>query len=191
MAAIAPFKGVLYNPEKAGNISDVAAPPYDVISPQKQEDLYQKSHYNVVRLEYGKEFQTDSETDNRYTRASEEFKKWMESGILVRDEAPAIYPYEQDYVGKDGSIKTRKGFIARVRLEEFDSGVILPHERTLSGPKTDRLKLIRIPIGDRAVIRQDNRLIVDDAVNRIGHDDAGCRSVDVEQGHGIRIRAKA
>lgn len=143
MAIIAPLRGVLYNPEKAGDISNVAAPPYDVISPRKQEELYQKSSYNVVRLEYGKEYPVDSEAENRYTRASEEFKKWLESGVLVRDEAPAIYLYEQDYVGKDGSIKTRKGFIARVRLEEFDSGVILPHERTLSGPKTDRLKLIK------------------------------------------------
>lgn len=122
---------------------DTFAPPYDVISPQMQEELYQKSPYNVVRLEYGKEFQADNEMSNRYTRAADDFKKWLESRALVRDEAPAIYPYEQGYIGKNGNIKTRKGFIARVRLEELDSGVILPHERTLSGPKTDRLKLIK------------------------------------------------
>ena len=143
MAVIAPFKGILYEKEKVGDFSKVVAPPYDVISPEGQERLYQKSNYNIVRLDFAKGLTDDNETNNRYTRAASDFKKWMDEGVLVRDEKPAIYIYEQDYRLKDGSIKTRRGFISLVRLEDFDSGLILPHERTLSGPKTDRLNLTR------------------------------------------------
>lgn len=143
MAIIAPFRGILYNPEKIGDMSGVVAPPYDVISPEGQERLYQKSDYNIVRLDFGKENPSDNQDNNRYTRAATDFKAWQEAGIIARDEIPAIYTYEQDYRLKDGTIKTRKGFMSLVRLEELDSGVILPHERTLSGPKTDRLNLTR------------------------------------------------
>ena len=143
MAIIAPFRGILYNPNKIKDMSTVIAPPYDVISPEGQERLYQNSDYNIVRLDFGKEGPSDDQGHNKYTRAASEFKAWQENGILIRDEMPAIYIYEQDYRLKDGSIKTRKGFMALVRLEELDSGVILPHERTLSGPKTDRLNLTR------------------------------------------------
>src|SRR3990172_10623964 len=143
MAIIAPFRGILYNPNKIKDMSTVIAPPYDVISPEGQERLYQNSDYNIVRLDFGKEGPSDDQGHNKYTRAASEFKAWQENGILVRDEMPAIYIYEQDYRLKDGSIKTRKGFMALVRLEELDSGVILPHERTLSGPKTDRLNLTK------------------------------------------------
>jgi uncharacterized protein (DUF1015 family) len=143
MAVIAPFRGILYNQEKVGDMSKVVAPPYDVISLDGQERLYQKSDYNIVRLDFGKEHPSDTKENNRYTRAASDFEAWWKSGVLVRDERPAIYIYEQDYRLKDGTLKTRKGFMALVRLEELDSGVILPHERTLSGPKTDRLNLTR------------------------------------------------
>lgn len=143
MAVIIPFCGILYNPEKIRDISTVIAPPYDVITPEKQETLYRKSENNIVRLDFGKESPSDDQFNNRYTRAAAEFKAWQDGGILARDEKPAIYLYEQDYKTKTGITKTRKGFMALVRLEELDSGVILPHERTLSGPKTDRLNLIR------------------------------------------------
>ncbi|MEK6726963.1 MAG: DUF1015 domain-containing protein [Deltaproteobacteria bacterium] len=143
MAVIAPFKGILYNPEKIGDMSKVIAPPYDVISPDGQENLYQKSDYNIVRLDFAKGSPSDDESSNRYTRAASDFKKWQADGILVSDERPAIYIYEQDYRLKDGTVKTRKGFMSLVRIEELDSGVILPHETTLSGPKTDRLNLTK------------------------------------------------
>lgn len=143
MAIIAPFRGILYNPNKISDMSKVIAPPYDVISPEGQERLYQNSDYNIVRLDFGKENPSDDQGHNKYTRAASEFKAWQENGILLRDEMPAIYIYEQDYRLKDGTLKTRKGFMSLVRLEELDSGVILPHERTLSGPKTDRLNLTR------------------------------------------------
>lgn len=143
MAVIAPFRGILYNPDKVSDMSKVIAPPYDVISPEGQDKLYQNSDYNIVRLDFGKEGPSDDQGHNKYTRAASEFKAWQEKGILSRDEMPAIYIYEQDYRIKDGSLKTRKGFMAIVRLEELDSGVILPHERTLSGPKTDRLNLTK------------------------------------------------
>ncbi len=143
MAVIAPFKGILYNQEKIRDMSKVIAPPYDVISPDGQENLYQKSDYNIVRLDFAKGSPSDDESSNRYTRAASDFKKWQADGILVSDERPAIYIYEQDYRLKDGTVKTRKGFMSLVRIEELDSGVILPHERTLSGPKTDRLNLTK------------------------------------------------
>lgn len=143
MAVIAPFRGILYNPEKIGDYSAVVSPPYDVISPEGQERLYQKSSYNIVRLDFGKGDSTDDQGNNRYTRAAAEFKRWQDDGVLVKDERPAVYVYEQDYRLKDGTLKTRKGFMSLVRLEELDSGVILPHERTLSGPKTDRLNLTK------------------------------------------------
>lgn len=143
MAVIAPFKGILYNPEKIRDMSKVIAPPYDVISADGQERLYQTSDYNIVRLDFAKGSPSDNDVNNRYTRAASDFEKWVDEGVLVRDEKPAIYIYEQDYRLQDGTIKTRKGFMSLVRLEDFDSGVILPHERTLSGPKTDRLNLTR------------------------------------------------
>jgi len=143
MAVIAPFKGILYNPEKIREMSKVIAPPYDVISPDGQENLYQRGDYNIVRLDFAKGSPSDNDINNRYTRAASDFKKWQADGILVMDERPAVYIYEQDYRLKDGTLKTRKGFISLVRIEELDSGVILPHERTLSGPKTDRLNLTK------------------------------------------------
>lgn len=143
MAVIAPFKGILYNPEKIEDFSKVVAPPYDVISPEGQERLYQKSEHNIVRLDFGKVSPSDTDSNNRYTRAATEFERWRNDGILTRDERPSIYIYEQDYRLKDGTLKTRKGFMSLVRLEDFDSGIILPHERTLSGPKTDRLNLMK------------------------------------------------
>lgn len=142
MAKIIPFRGIVYNQKKAGNIEDCVCPPYDVISPEIQQKLYQKNTYNVVRLEFGLETVQDSETDNRYTRASRTFQDWLENGILQQSEAPALYIYDMEY-HIDGHKKLLRGFIGRVKIEDFNSGIVLPHESTLSGPKADRFNLIQ------------------------------------------------
>lgn len=134
MPEIAAFKGIVYNPAKIANVADALCPPYDVIPPEMQEALYAKSEFNAVRLELPKE-------ENKYEAAAERLNAWLASGILRQDEREAIYPYHQTFATKDGKTFTRKGFIARCRLYEFDKGVVLPHEKTLSGPKKDRLQL--------------------------------------------------
>ncbi|MEE9591367.1 MAG: DUF1015 domain-containing protein [Thermodesulfobacteriota bacterium] len=141
MAQIMPFRGLFYNPEKIEDIKAVVAPPYDVISQDMQDMLYHRHPDNIVRLILGKTYPDDTPTKNRYTRASLDFKRWRSERVLVLDERPSIYYYVQTYILKSRLKKTRKGFIARSRLEEFGKGSIHPHEKTLSGPKADRLRL--------------------------------------------------
>jgi uncharacterized protein (DUF1015 family) len=142
MAEIKPFMGLIYNPEKVGELSGVMAPPYDVISPKLQDELYSRHPNNVVRLILAKTTPEDSTGSDRYSRAAADFKKWTDTGVLKRDTLPAIYYYTQKYTPKGGKTLTRKGFIALARIEEFGKGKIHAHEQTLSGPKADRLKLM-------------------------------------------------
>lgn len=142
MARIAALRGILYNPKMIGDPAMVMAPPYDVISPNLQDTLYERHPYNMVRLILGKVYPNDRPGSDRYTRASMRFRRWQEEGVLVRDKKPSLYYYTQTYMLEGGHERTRRGFIALVRLEEFKSGVVIPHERTLSGPKRDRLMLI-------------------------------------------------
>ncbi len=135
MVMVVPFRGVRYNPERVGALDSVLAPPYDVINPKEQNELYEKSHYNVIRLILSR-----IEGDEKYVQAAETFRNWIQEEVLIRDSAPCIYPYYQEFEENERKI-TRKGFIAAVRLEDFSSKKILPHERTFSGPKLDRLKL--------------------------------------------------
>ncbi len=142
MATIAPFKGIIYNKTKAGKISSLVCPPYDIISPSEQQELYRKSAYNIIRLEYGLESPADTPEDNRYTRAAALLNDWYKSAIVLQSEKPAIYIYEMEYsIGS--RIKKLRGFISLVKIEDYESGIIKPHETTLSGPKTDRLNLLR------------------------------------------------
>ena len=113
MAKIVPFRGLRYNQEKIGDPAQVVAPPYDVISPELQEELYERSPYNVVRLILGRTSEEDSEGDNRYTRAAEHFESWQREGVLRRDDAPSIYLYDQEYPGADGEPVVRKGISGR------------------------------------------------------------------------------
>ena len=142
MAEITPFKGILYSQGKIENFESVVAPPYDVISQSYQEELYQKSYYNIVRLILGKTFESDNDQNNRYTRAYKDLNNWLEEGILHQNERECVYYYSQDYLF-NGEKKKRVGFVARVKLEEYSKGIIFPHEFTLSKPKEDRLKLTR------------------------------------------------
>ncbi len=142
MEKIAPFRGITYNQEKAGNTEALVCPPYDIISPAEQQDLYRRSPYNVIRLEYGLASPADTEEDNRYSRAAAVFEDWSRKHILVQAPTPGFPVYEMEY-RSGGRVKKLRGFICLVRIEDYDSGIVKPHETTLSGPKTDRLNLLR------------------------------------------------
>lgn len=135
MPEIKPFRGILYN-QTSVNVAEVVAPPYDVISPQRQEELYAASPYNVVRLDFGKE-------EDRYSSAARLFAAWRNEKILIKDETPAIYALVQQFSTPAGTTLQRHGFIALCRLEELGKGSILPHEKTLPTPKEDRLRLLQ------------------------------------------------
>jgi uncharacterized protein (DUF1015 family) len=144
MARIYPFRGWRYNREKVGDLARVVTQPYDKITPAMQERYYEQSPYNFVRLILGKTFPEDTESNNVYTRAREELLRWIREGVLIADRAPAIYAYVQRYRVPSGeSVKVRRGFVALGQLEDFGRGVVFPHERTLRGPKEDRLRLLR------------------------------------------------
>jgi len=146
MAKIIPFKGILYNKEKIRDMKDVVAPPYDVISPPEQEELYKRHENNVVRLILGKESDSDTPDNNRYTKARDSFDSWQRDSILIKDAFPSIYVYSQEYhLGETEGFekKRRLGFIALSKLENFGEGKIHPHENTLAKPKEDRLKLMQ------------------------------------------------
>lgn len=142
MAEIQAFRAFRYDLGRIGALSDVVAPPYDVIDPALQDKLYSRSPHNVVRLILNKDTPNDTEANNRYTRAAQTLRDWQNEGILVQDSARALYVYHQEFE-VEGRRFTRKGFMARVRLEKFGQGKIYPHEETMSGPKEDRLKLTR------------------------------------------------
>lgn len=142
MPKIKPFNAVRYNRDRVRDLSKVVAPPYDVISPREQNQLYKKDVNNIVRIILGKIRKTDSAHDNRYTRAATNLKKWMNSGILVRDKKPSIYIYAQKYK-YNGKTINRIGFISLLGLDLGKETKVLPHEITLAAPKTDRLNLTR------------------------------------------------
>lgn len=147
MAEIRPFRGIRYNLDKLGNdAGKFVSPPYDVIDDQMQQDLYDAHPNNVVRIIQGKEESGDSNALNKYTRAADCFLGWQKTGELVKDDAPSIYVYAQDFVAQtpDGPVsKTRWGIVTLVKIEPLGEGSILPHEHTMPGPKADRLELMR------------------------------------------------
>lgn len=142
MADIRAFRAHRYDLGRVGALSDVVAPPYDVIDADLQQKLYDRSPYNVIRLILNKETPDDSDSDNRYTRSAAVLRDWLRDDVLVQDSARSLYVYHQDFE-VEGQRFTRKGVLARVRLEPFGTGRIYPHEETLSGPKADRLKLFK------------------------------------------------
>jgi len=141
MVEVSPFKGIIYNKEKISNLDDVMSPPYDIISTEMQNKLYNKHPHNFVRLILGKENPGDNENNNRYTRAKEQFDAWLNKSILYKSDKPAIFPYKIDYEIKDQK-KTMSGFFVLLKLDP-DYKTVKAHERTLSKPKADRLNLMR------------------------------------------------
>ena len=144
MASIAPFRGVRYNPSKIIDLSNVVCQPYDRVRYGLQEQYYDLHPYNMVRITKGKEYGGDRpDGENVYTRARDYYHAWLDSGHLLRDTSPALYVYHQTFTLPDGTELTRKAFVAALELVPFEEGIVLPHERTLSGPKVDRLNLMR------------------------------------------------
>ncbi|MFN8534631.1 MAG: DUF1015 domain-containing protein [Dehalococcoidia bacterium] len=142
MATIRPFRGWRYDPAQAGALSDVTCPPYDVISAEEQRGFYQRSPYNIIRVEYGEMRPTDTPTDNRYTRARAELERWKAVGALRQEAVPALYLYEQQFQAR-GELVRRQAWLVDLKVEPWSSGVVLPHEETMSGPKADRLEVLR------------------------------------------------
>lgn len=144
MAVVAPFRGITYHFDKIGSISRLVAPPYDVISEEEQEVYYQRDPHNVIRLILGKKKVGDSDWDNRYTRSADCFKRWLSEDVLIQADSPSMYLTSLVFDPGDGKgRRTRWGLIAAVRIEDDGSGVVLPHEKTFSAHKDDRLKLMR------------------------------------------------
>ncbi len=142
MADIRPFPALRYNPLVAGSASDLVAPPYDVVSPEKQAELHARSKYNISNVDYGGSRPGDGASENRYSRARRELEDWLRERALVRDEQPRLYVYDQEFTVK-GVGFNRRAVLARLRLEEWDRGIVLPHEGTRAAAKADRLELLR------------------------------------------------
>jgi uncharacterized protein (DUF1015 family) len=146
MADVRPIFATHYDLEVVGSLQDVAAPPYDVIDAAMRADLLERSPYNAVAIDLPKpygEAGPQQTGDDPYERAERTMEEWREAGALVSDPEPAIWAMTQDYTGPDGTARTRHGILVRVRVEDFSAGQVLPHERTLPGPKKDRLDLTR------------------------------------------------
>src|SRR3954469_19535705 len=137
MAEVRPFRALHYDLDRVDGLQPVVAPPYDVIDPAQRADLLARSRYNVVEIDLP---QSDGD---HYAHAAEVFDEWKRDGVLVRDDAPALWALEQEYTGPDGRRRARHGFFARVKVEDYGPGRIRPHERTHPGPKEDRLRLTR------------------------------------------------
>jgi uncharacterized protein (DUF1015 family) len=133
MAMVKPFRAERYDESKAGPLERLVAPPYDVISPEQREEYLARSPYNVVHLTLPDDVE----------QAGREIAAWREEGVLAREAKPGYWLLSQDYVGPDGVARTRTGLVASLRAEPYESGVVLPHERTHRGPREGRLRLLR------------------------------------------------
>jgi uncharacterized protein (DUF1015 family) len=136
MADVEPLRALHYDLERTGGLADVLAPPYDVIDAERRAELEARSPYNVVRIDL-------PVGEDPYDTAARQLAQWRQEGVIVRDRQPALWAIEQRYTGPDGAASTRRGFLARVRVEEYGPGRIRPHERTHPGPREDRLRLTR------------------------------------------------
>ncbi len=149
MAEVIPFQGWRYNPERVGEMADIVAPPYDVISEGERQAYVARSSYNIVRLDLGIDPLDSPPVPSRYELAAADLREWRREGVVVQEDAPAFYVYEQTYrpptpMPREGDEPLkRRGFIGLVRLEEYEKRVVLPHESTLRAPKEDRLRLMR------------------------------------------------
>jgi uncharacterized protein (DUF1015 family) len=142
MADVVPFHGLRFDESKAGPLSELISPPYDVISDAQRDALYGRSPFNVVRLEEGKEEPADGASNNKYTRAKTALEEWLSAGVLKVDPSPAFYLHDH-YFMVGGERIRRRGFLGALRLYQEGRGIVRPHERTFPKAKTDRLKLLR------------------------------------------------
>src|SRR3984893_15382729 len=143
MPQVRPFRAFRYNPARAA-FDRVLTQPYDKISPAMQEKYYAADPHNLITIEKGRVFPNDSAQNNVYTRAASALQDWIHNDIVTQDHAPSFYAYTQEYtVPGTEERRTRRGFIGAGKLEDYSAGVVFRHEQTLSGPKADRLELLR------------------------------------------------
>ncbi|GAO04433.1 DUF1015 domain-containing protein [Anaeromyxobacter sp. PSR-1] len=143
MAEIVPFRGVRYAATRGRALGQLLAPPYDLVSLEQRDELLRRSPENIAHVAIGEERAGDGPGSNKYTRAAELWTGWMQRGVLRRDPGPALYALEQAFWAPDGRQARRRGFLAAVRLHEFSEGVIVPHEKTLTAPRADRLEILK------------------------------------------------
>lgn len=141
MANIRPFKALQYNPDKCGQLSDVIAPPYDIITPERREKYYAQSEYNITRLICGLIEDTDTAENNRYTRARDLLSDWLEKEVLKQNAQECIYLYEQEF-SMHNHHYIHRGFVTLLELTDLSEKIVLPHEETGEAPAADRLALL-------------------------------------------------
>ncbi|MFC1874720.1 DUF1015 domain-containing protein [Chloroflexota bacterium] len=141
MAEVQPFHGMRYNKSITKDLSTVICPPYDIITPQMEEELYRRSPHNFIRIEHGRQLPQDSTMDNRYTRSANTMEEWLKQKVFVTDETPTIYLHDQYFIHSGMECK-RRCLVACVRLEEWHKNIIRPHEGTLAEAKSDRISLL-------------------------------------------------
>lgn len=142
MATVMPLKGILYNPEKINSYADVTTPPYDVISPDEQAAFYDRHPNNAIRLILNRAEATDTAGNNPHTRSAECYRQWISKGILIQDEQAALYLKAITY-SQDKKTITRYGLVALVGIEPFEKRIVLPHEKTFSKVRSERLELMK------------------------------------------------
>jgi uncharacterized protein (DUF1015 family) len=143
MAQVHPFQAFRYNPQRVP-FERVLTQPYDKISPAMQDTYYAADPHNLITVEKGRAFPDDTQQNNVYTRAAARLENWIRENVVIQDPVPSFYAYTQEYtVPGTGQQSTRRGFIGAGKLEDYSAGIVFRHEHTLSGPKADRLELLR------------------------------------------------
>src|SRR5262245_37333215 len=148
---IAPFRGYRYNPELIENLDEVISPPYDQFKEGLDDLLFARHRYNMAHLIVNTETPEDTDSHNRYTRSRTLLDSWLRDSVFLHDAEASFYPYSQTYEF-DGVAKTRTGFIGLGEVTEYSQKIVLPHERTLSKPKKDRLNLLRSTLADTGLV---------------------------------------
>ena len=188
MATVKPFQPYRYSAQ-AGDPAKLVTQPYDKISPPMQARYLAASPYNLVRIILGEQRGSDSAADSVYTRAAQYFEDWIQQGILAQDPVPGFYAYFQDFeVPDSGERLTRKGFIGLGKVEDYSAGVVYRHEQTLSGPKKDRLEVLRhtrAHFGQIFMLYPDHERSVDRELDRATH---GAPLMDIIDEYGARHR---
>lgn len=183
MADFRAFKAFRYNLDQT-NLQEVIAPPYDVISPAEQERLYAKSPLNCIRLILNKGQENDSDGANRYTRAKDFLHEWIQKGDLIQEDTPSFYLYRQTFADlRDGKTQTRVAVFGRLKLEPFEKGIVIAHEKTLSKPKQDRLNLLKATETNLSAVfglYEDPEAKVRGVLETYLKQEAACQAVDAE-----------
>jgi len=188
LATLKPFQAFRYSP-KAGDPATLVTQPYDKINPAMQAAYLAASPYNLVRIILGEKHASDNDRESVYTRAAGHLEDWIREGILAQDAVPGFYAYFQEFTVPDsGERLTRKGFIGLGKIEDYSAGVVFRHEQTLSGPKKDRLELLRhtrAHFGQIFMLYPDREGAVDRELEQAVH---GAPSLDVTDEYGARHR---